>query len=168
MSISRRARGARADVSSQGRLWERDTDTEDGMQWWGHVRWCNAGCRGQASPDTMIQWWLKPSVTGKHSMTGPVASQRGELRELWIVMSGVSSIQFMDALKEISCKLGCRSHIWPGQWSEWGPDTASYAPVIVMTTWWCRDQDIAAPPLGTWSWGPVTVGVTPLWCVRAI
>ena len=27
MSISRRARGARADVSSQGRLWERDTDT---------------------------------------------------------------------------------------------------------------------------------------------
>ncbi len=32
MSISRRARGARADVSSQGRLWERDTDTGDGMQ----------------------------------------------------------------------------------------------------------------------------------------
>ena len=51
-----------------------------------------------------------------------------------MVITGVSSTQFMDdALKQISCKLGCRD-VRSDQEAERAPDTASYAPVIVVTT----------------------------------
>ena len=92
---------------------ERDTDTGDGMQGWGHhVRWCNAGAMGtslsSSAPDTMMIGAIRHLQTFNDWATGPGQRRAGFMR---IVMSGVSSIQFMDALKEISCKLGCRSHI---------------------------------------------------------
>ena len=72
-----------------------------------------------------------------------------------MVVTGVSSIQFMDAVKEISCKLGWCRDLRSDQVSS-----------RYWSLWWQYDDDhsLVAPPLGTRSCDSVTPG----WCVWAI